>query len=394
MKKLLNGLWAVCLIAGVGACESELTDPAGLADAETPLPAFAVSGPNGCPMSATVVVTDEVGLLAALAGAAAGDVIAIDGLVTLTADVFVTVPGITLTCDTPGSGLEAMAAGPVVYLLQLNADDIVVDRLFLDATNAAGGALQVFRPGGGGLDGVELIDSDVTCGASVCAFFIGVTNAVIARNDIQGTPSTSGVHLQGRGPYIPDGTRDFPTDGSRVERNTIVAGAAAGSPPFAAIRIRDGSGTLVSRNTVEGEWSNSISPTRLFDSVIEQNVLTGAQEDGISFQNFVQPGIMRGNTVGNNRVSGANVGVRVKLACANTFRGNNLGGNTLAGAVFEATTGANVFFGKGGLVIDDGAFDCDGDAVDDPNLITGQGALGQGAPPGPGGMSAGPAIIQ
>ncbi len=391
MSKLLHACWTVCIVAGLAACESELPRPTE-PDATLPPPALATSGPMGCPMSSSVVVTDEAGLLAALAGASAGDVIAIDGLVTLTADVAIDVAGVTLTCDTPGSGVEALAGAGVSYLLRPGADDVVIDRLFLDATNAGIGAMVAFGPGG--IDGVQLIDSDVTCGPVLCAFFVGVSNALIARNDIQGTPSTSGLHLQGSGAFLPGGTRDIPIDGSQVVRNTIVAGAAAGSPPFAAIRIRDGSGTLVSRNTVDGEWSNSISPTRLFDSVIEQNVLTGAQEDGISFQNFVEPDIARGNTVANNRVSGANVGVRVKLACANTFRGNNLGGNTLAAAVFEATTGANLFFGNGGLVIDDGAFDCDDDAVDDPNLITGQGALGQGAPPGPGGMSAGPAIIQ
>jgi parallel beta-helix repeat protein len=387
MRKHTLILSAFCLL-GLTACDSDLTTPAGLSEPvelADRTATFAVSGPSGCPTSPTTVVTTEAGLLAAIAAASAGDVIAIDGTIVLAADVFVTVPGVTISCATPGSGLAASGSG-VVYLLQVRADNVVIDRLALDATNALAGAMQSVRAGGGALDGVQLVNSDVTCGPSLCAFFIGVRNAVVTGNEIQGTPTTTGIHFQGRGGYPPGGTRDFPTDGTIVQGNTLFAGSPAGSPPFAAIRIRDGSGLTVSRNTVEGSWTNSISPTRLLNSVIEQNVLTGAQQDGISFQNFVNPGIMIGNTIENNRISGAAIGIRINLACDNTFRGNNLSGNGSAmfpdlGALFEVDTGANTYLGNGHLIFDNGAFDCDGDAVDDPNRITGHGSMGHGGPP-------------
>ena len=67
-------------------------------------------------------------------------------------------------------------------------------------------------------------------------------------------------------------------------------------------------------------------------------------------------------------------------ACGNTFFGNNLNGNAGdVGLIFPAQSGANVLSGNQNVVIDDGAWDCDGDGVNDPNIITGKGKVLNGA---------------
>ncbi len=67
-------------------------------------------------------------------------------------------------------------------------------------------------------------------------------------------------------------------------------------------------------------------------------------------------------------------------ACGNTFFGNNLNGNAGdVGLIFPAQSGANVLSGNQNVVIDDGAWDCDGDGVNDPNIITGKGKVLHGA---------------
>src|SRR5881396_403979 len=59
--------------------------------------------------------------------------------------------------------------------------------------------------------------------------------------------------------------------------------------------------------------------------------------------------------------------------------GTNLQGNAGdVGAVFPDSSGANTLAGNGTIVVDDGAFDCDGDGLNDPNVITGAGAVRHG----------------
>ncbi|PYP69328.1 MAG: hypothetical protein DMD36_10445 [Gemmatimonadetes bacterium] len=81
-------------------------------------------------------------------------------------------------------------------------------------------------------------------------------------------------------------------------------------------------------------------------------------------------------------------------ACRNTFIGNNLERNVgNLGAIFDETTGANTFVGNRNVVANVGSFDCNGDGIADPNILTGPGRartgvnLGQivsgaAAPPG------------
>lgn len=64
---------------------------------------------------------------------------------------------------------------------------------------------------------------------------------------------------------------------------------------------------------------------------------------------------------------------RACRGCFNTFTDNVLVGND-PGALFDPPTGANTYDGDPSPVVDLGAFDCDGDGVDDPNQISTAGA--------------------
>lgn len=87
------------------------------------------------------VVADEDELLAAVASAPAGDVIAVDGMSTIsTSNVQIATDNVTLTCATPGAGinlqngrhLETFANGVVVSRLVIDADELRLERDGLD----------------------------------------------------------------------------------------------------------------------------------------------------------------------------------------------------------------------------------------------------------------------
>ena len=60
----------------------------------------------------------------------------------------------------------------------------------------------------------------------------------------------------------------------------------------------------------------------------------------------------------------------------NLFLGNNVQNNAdNPGAIFDEDTGANTLVGNKNVVVDNGNFDCDGDGISDPNVITGRGAV-------------------
>lgn len=67
------------------------------------------------------------------------------------------------------------------------------------------------------------------------------------------------------------------------------------------------------------------------------------------------------------------------MAFPSVVVGNNLQGN--AGEmvlVFDIATGANTYVGNNNVVVDNGAFDCDGDGVNDPNVMAGPGVARRG----------------
>ena len=76
---------------------------------------------------------------------------------------------------------------------------------------------------------------------------------------------------------------------------------------------------------------------------------------------------MKGGTLNGLVVAG----IVVANACYNTFVENDLEDNfNDVGAIFDFASGANTWLGDDDdVVLDFGAFDCDDDGVDDPNII-------------------------
>ena len=319
---------------------------------------LAAAGPASCPANPTFVVSDEASLTAALTAARPGNVIALSTFFPVTADVVITVPDIVLTCATPGAGLLG-ASSAIDEMVWVQASGVVVDRLVLDASGIPGDPY--FGDGG---FGVHVTNNTVVCSSGSCALFIGTQGAIVADNQFRSAGSFTGVHMQSG------------IDSSRVERNTIIATGPSTNFPFGGIRVRDGTKVVVANNVVQGPWQTSIAPTNLSRSRFESNRLTGALVNGIRFT-ISLPLAMADNAFQSNLVSGAgSAGIFAQLACRNTFTGNNLQGNAgNIGALFHATTGANVFDGNQNVVIDNGSFDCDGDGQPDRNVISGPGRV-------------------
>ena len=83
------------------------------------------------------------------------------------------------------------------------------------------------------------------------------------------------------------------------------------------------------------------------------------------------------NTFRSNVVTGAASGGRfARKACGNVFVGNNLQGNgSDIALIFPDTSGANTVVGNPNGIVDNGPYDCNGDGVNDPNIVTGTGAV-------------------
>jgi len=355
------------------------TFDAGCADTQRPLapslaatPSFSVGGAAACPTPATVVVTDEAGLNAALAAASPGEVIGLGAFFGVSADVLVNASNITLTCAVAGAGVFATNPG-VIDMLEINGAGVTVDRLVLDASASSDGPAVANNDGITGFaTGVQFTRNTVTCGPGICLFLVGSTGAVVSDNQFTAGETFTGVHIQ---------ESDIAgVDGTHVERNTIVATAPSISPQFGGIRIRTGSGVSVSDNIVTGPWQNSLSPANLTAGVVAGNRLEGALLYGIRMSTNT-PFFTTQMAFRNNRVTAAAVaGIFAMRACGNTFFGNNLNGNAGdVGLIFPGQSGANVLSGNQNVVIDDGAWDCDGDGVNDPNIITGKGKVLNGA---------------
>ena len=357
-------------------------------------PSFSTTAPVTCPGNPTFTVSDEAGLRAAIQAAQPGDVIAIQGMVGIAANVFIGTPNVTLTCATPGSGLFALSTS-VGFLIVVNVggSGVVVDRLVLDGSGTGtlgdpfsnGGpytAQDFFGPGLP-VPNVRFSNNTVSCGPGFCAFFAGTSGAVIINNTFtSGGSLTTGVHVQLGVDFI---------DNVRIQGNTIAATAPSTFFRFGGIRVIGARNVVVADNVVTGPWFNSISVAFLTKSQITMNRFEGAAVRGILLGNprrFAPPIISeQDNVFSNNLATGAgslatdasHAGLFVAQACSNVFLGNNLQGNVgNVGAIFAATTGANTLVGDGTIVIDNGAFDCDGDGVNDPNIITGAGAVRSG----------------
>jgi Right handed beta helix region len=353
-----NRNWTgVGMIAIAVACREPNTAPAALR-----APAFALAGAAACPTPANFIVSNEAELRAALAAATPGQVIGVRGNIALSKDVLITTPGITLTCASAAAGLTAEPSD--TDMLTVLADRVTVDGLVLDGTNAVDGPYAAT-----GAAGVQLTNNTVTCGIGICAFFASATpKAVVADNHfVSNSDSSFGLHLQ------------LGIDSSRVERNTMVTTV----PIFigiGGIRARDGRGVVIANNVVLGPWLASIALADLAGSVVERNRLEGAEFYGVRGRvggSLIGPISVTDNLFRANVITGAGAaGMLLRNACHNMFVGNDLQGNAgNIGLIFTSTTGANTLVGNQTVVVDNGAFDCNGDGVNDPNVITGVGAV-------------------
>lgn len=374
MLKRLTAVTAALLL--IVACADQTTEP----NFEF-LPQFAKKADLGhCATDPDHVVTDSEELFAAMDGAQEGDVIAVDGVINTVLGARSFVNGITLTCATPGAGI---VAGPdwnpeTGFLLRIFGSGVSVTHLFLDAAVTPRGPIYGQNNGTTTFaENLVFTNNNVVCGAGECLFFVGVSGGFIADNHFESAGGNTGIHIQGGGDRLPDGSSPYQTDNTQVLRNTVVSVAPSPiSSGFGGIRVRDGSNILVSRNVVTGPWSNSLSPSELSESTFSHNTLRDAQVFGIrlSFNPFtVLP--TPDNAFRNNKVSGAGeAGAYVTLACGNLFVGNvfkDTGGDV--GVWFDVQSGGNVFLGNHNIVVDDGDYDCNGDEVANPNVITGPG---------------------
>lgn len=361
------------------ACSDSPVEPAAYAR-----PAFAMGGAAACPTPANVTVSDEAGLRAALSAATPGKVIAVDGLFDVGAEITIATDGVTLTCATSGSGLRARPGAGIIRMIVVTGRRITVERLVLDGRGAAGGPYRAVNDQLTAFaEEPRLLGNRVFCGAGPdfeggCALFDGTRRAVVADNHFESPGTISGVHMQVNPDFFPILIGDV--SGSRIVGNTVVA---TGASPFLAthggLRIRDGVAVVIADNVVTGPWSNSLSMANIADGVIERNRLAGAQAYGIRAvkDQFVAIAttrdVFRSNTV---EQAGAG-GIFLSVACNNEFLGNNLQHTAPGiGFIFDVPTGANRYAGNPNVVVDNGNFDCDGDGVPDPNVITGPGGKG------------------
>jgi len=384
----ITRLFPILLFAAVAGCGDGSTAPK--INQRSGQPSFDLTQSPSCPATATFTVTDEATLQTASKAVKPGDVIAVRGMIGLTADVFLSTPDVTLTCATPNAGLFALStAVDALIVVTAGGSGVVVAGLVLDASGTVGGPY--FAGDTSSLPGsivavakVRFSNHTVTCGPGFCTFFSGTPGAMVFGNTFMTAGSSTGIHMQGAGPTV----LAIPIDGSRVEGNTVVTTA----PPctfffLGGIRTIGGRRVVIRDNVVRGSWCASISASILTESMITDNRFEGAAGNGIEFGNG-RGGVtarirVQKTVVLHNTASGAGkAGLDAAQACYNRFVDNELEGNAAdLGIVLGVTTGANLVAGDdNAFVLDLGAFDCAGDGVITPNIITGQPA-GRGVDP-------------
>jgi hypothetical protein len=321
----------------------------------------AVGPADRCTRSADFVVANEAELRAALAQAAPGDVIAISGTITVAAQIDIETRDLRLTCATPGSGVASQPGSPTIVMLFVHVEGVQIDNLQLDGT---GGQDQpVFATAGlAGMNGIRILNNSIRCGtgAGICVFLAGVANALVRENYIESISTASGIHIQAVG-------ASARTDGSTIQQNTVVALTPSTSSALGAIRVRDGTGVVVVENRASGPWTNGIALTDLAEAKVQGNLISGATERGIiTGTNPVIPISLLNSLIRRNQIVGQpQVAIEVQFACYNAFEKNDLGTDGVL--LFQTNTGANTYFRNTGTVVDNGALDCDGDGIPDPN---------------------------
>ncbi len=233
-------------------------------------------------------------------------------------------------------------------------------------SDVQGNSFSGVRVRGATFDAVERVDvSDnlIECGNQACIIATQGADLLIEGNTFTSQGSATGVHAQGG------------FDRVSVIRNRIIALEPSTDPAFGAIRVRTGSGHVVESNDVKGPWTNGLAVTEVRSSNFVGNRISGPIHLGGLFTDTHDSELLR------NVISGAGTaGVLMDLACHNTMVGNNLQLNGGFGLVLGTETGANTYVGNRSVVADNGAYDCDGDGLIDPNVLLGQGTPITGMP--------------
>src|SRR5687768_15565260 len=115
---------AIVFTALLASCADSI--PTALVPGDRPVFAVGASEP-ACVSSPDYVVSNQAALSAALAAAAPGSTVAIDGVIEVTGFVSIQGNGIRLTCATPGSGLITRTGTFSPQLLQVTGNDVQVD---------------------------------------------------------------------------------------------------------------------------------------------------------------------------------------------------------------------------------------------------------------------------
>jgi hypothetical protein len=207
------------------------------------------------------------------------------------------------------------------------------------------------------------------CGAVACILARQGADVRIEDNTFTSRGSATVVHTQGG------------LDRVSILRNRLLALEPATDLSFGGIRLRTGSGHVVEGNEVRGFFFNDTATTEITRSRFSRNEVVGPLYAGGLFQET------HDNQVGANIISKTGgPGVVVNVACRNVFLGNNLQLAGAPGLAFGVETGANTYIGAKSVVVDNGSFDCDGDGLVDPNVLSGQGVplFGVPAPQVPG----------
>lgn len=347
-----------------------------------------VNGPSAqfaleasCVDNPDYTVSTQPALNGVVATAPAGSVIAIDGMIPLRNAVIVQTQDLTFSCATPGSGLEVAPGFHPAMLMFVNAAGVTFHDIVLDARGTTVGALQVLNNGIGAFaTNVTLENSKVFCGPQQCVFFIGAAGSVIRGNTFTATGGITGVHVQGSGPQTPRFT--IRTDRIRIENNTIVTEGVSTDARFAGIRVRDGDGLYVARNIIRGPWINGIATAELSNSRFEHNDIAGTELYGVrtATNPIAFPSDVSNTFLANRFSAVGDAAFRIANACGSAFIGNIVTKKDANyAAIFDASSGANVFVGTGGHdAIDNGAVDCDADGSIDGNRLSGQGKVLKG----------------
>lgn len=224
---------------------------------------------------------------------------------------------------------------------------------------------------GGSFATIRLVDltnflfrgNAVTCTA-ICFEMFGSAGARVLGNRVAATGAITGIDVEPHNALV--------TDGTTVDDNIVHALSPSGIPGEGGIHVSTGAGLTVTNNIVLGPWVNSMALTFLNGSTVEGNRLIGSAGAGIAFttDTATLPITFTGDTVKNNVIAAwSSAGISIQSACRNVVAGNVAEGRGPVDVLLTATTGANRVVASPRGVVDQGALDCDGDGIIDPNVI-------------------------